>query len=524
MSKAFDDVKEGVEAFVAEQLDGYEPRKVASRKLIRDPVIGFTSLLPHEVAIVDSPVVQRLRRIRQTALAYQVYPGANHSRFEHSVGVAHRAAQMTAAINDQARARGEAERVSHQQTLEVRMAALLHDVGHGMFSHLSESIFAEHFRPALAAIEPEEDGRFFKKGVGEILSYLIVTSPSFVTFADAILERHGVAMDLTKLASYFFGKAQSPDEQFLAEMISGAFDADKLDYFERDCHYTGIRAEIDIDRILGVIDARELDPSRVDALPEVIEDINPDETRLVILRSGVPHVEQIIFNKLILFSSVYHHHKIRALECAVRSVFRKIWSDPSALNDERLRFPTIASMLSMTDEEFWVRVRDEPSLRPYALPVSKWRQPPMRALALDAHTLDRDAWPRTDIRRGNYHDLAYRAADQRRVAEAIQQSLDSGDQDYPYGVWFDMPAVPPVTTDASQTWIWRGDAFALLTSFFPEKEWIGAYTDNKLTAHVFFDPPEEPRRRVGEAALSYLNREFGLVAKPIALEMCFKDD
>lgn len=290
---ALSDLETEVNEWVTTQLAGFSPRDV-SDKVFRDPVNGFESFLPHEVAVIDSPILQRLRRIHQTALAYYVYPGADHTRFAHCLGVAHLADRMITALNS----RGAA--ISGTDRLEVRLAGLLHDVGHGLFSHLSESIFAEHFAAqlkAISAIEPT----FKSKGFGEVLSYLIVTSHRFREFMDDVQKKYKVTIDLDRVAHYFLGVAKpgEPSKQCLAEIISGPLDADKLDYFARDCHYTGIRAEIDVERLLISID---------------LDHRSESEFRHIVVRlNGVHHLEHIIFSKMMLFSSVYHHHKIRAL-------------------------------------------------------------------------------------------------------------------------------------------------------------------------------------------------------------------
>ena len=249
---ASDSIREDVNRVCAGILDGYKPRLRCPRKIVRDPVVGFEYLEPHEIPIIDSPIFQRLRRIRQTALAYQVYPTANHTRFEHCLGVAHREMQMVDALNQK-----RPGFVSEQKALELRFAGLLHDVGHGPFSHLSETIFGQQFEWQLKALATE-DPRFVKKGLGEVLSYFIVTSDAFRALAGSVFEACGVTIDLDTVAGYFIGAAPTDNDQFLAEIISGSCDADKLDYFERDCYYTGIRAEIDTDRILAVSGADHL--------------------------------------------------------------------------------------------------------------------------------------------------------------------------------------------------------------------------------------------------------------------------
>ena len=107
-----------------------------SRLEVRDPIHGFIYREPDERDVMDTPVFQRLRRLKQLAFANLVYPGATHSRFDHSLGAFHLAGRIAAALDVQ-----EAERRL------LRLAALLHDVGHGPFSHVTEPILKKHSHP-----------------------------------------------------------------------------------------------------------------------------------------------------------------------------------------------------------------------------------------------------------------------------------------------------------------------------------------------------------------------------------------
>lgn len=123
-------LQDQVSAWVEQQFRGWIPTVVKTPKVVRDPIHQFIWLEPYEVAIWDTPVVQRLRHIHQTALAYLVYPGANHTRFEHSLGTVEVAQRMLDAI-------ARWHTVDEGVRVHVRLAALLHDVGHVLFSHLN---------------------------------------------------------------------------------------------------------------------------------------------------------------------------------------------------------------------------------------------------------------------------------------------------------------------------------------------------------------------------------------------------
>jgi HD superfamily phosphohydrolase len=499
---ALGDLTDEVHAWASEMLAGYKPRVRRESKVFRDPVNGFETFYPHEVAIIDSPILQRLRRIHQTALAYYVYPGADHTRFAHCLGVSHLAERMVLSLRD----RGV--EVEESDRYEVRLAGLLHDVGHGLFSHLSESIFSEHFSADLEAIQQVE-AKFRGRGLGEILSYLIVTSPAFRDLVADATSTYGVpSLNVDRIAGYFLGTAPVGEEgkSYLAECISGPLDADKMDYFARDCHYTGIRAEIDVARLLVSVDIDGRSPSTA--------------RHLVVRQSGVHHLEHIIFSKMMLFSSVYHHHKIRALECSVRSLFRKIWQDPTAINDVVLRFKSLGSLLTVTEDEFWVKALAEPRLRDAVAGILYYRQVPMRSLALGMATIEDHESGKDKVRK--LWDIEQFPSRQREIGDTIQGMISGGSPDL-FGVWFDVPTTPSVSRDAKKALVDTGDQYVSLHHFFPSDEWVDAYTDNKLLAHVFTDPDNTKRVAVSKASWRYFKDTMELPLRDRAISRCYKD-
>jgi HD superfamily phosphohydrolase len=170
---------ERVETFVQWLFEGYSPSLPKGPKVFNDALLGNLLFAKHEVAVIDCPVFQRLRRIKQTGLVYYVFPTATHSRFEHSLGAAALAERCFDAVQERAAVESTGPLADSDRSkgdlAHLRMAALLHDVGHGLCSHASEQIYEllsdlQEFKqnPAYATNAP-----------GEILSYLIVTSPTF---------------------------------------------------------------------------------------------------------------------------------------------------------------------------------------------------------------------------------------------------------------------------------------------------------------------------------------------------------
>ena len=135
------------DAFVASLMAGYEPKHFRGSKVIHDCVWGTVMLCPWELQIIDSPLFQRMRRINQLGLAMTTYPSAHHSRFEHTLGVLSVTTKMISRINQDESADAlppSAAPDEHRRKIPprdvrlLRLAALLHDLGHCFFSHLSE--------------------------------------------------------------------------------------------------------------------------------------------------------------------------------------------------------------------------------------------------------------------------------------------------------------------------------------------------------------------------------------------------
>jgi len=251
MSEALSSLQGEVDEWVEEVLHGYTLPANAGSKIVRDAVHGYITLEPHEVAIVDSPIVQRLRYIHQTALAYLVYPSATHTRFEHSLGVLKAVGNMVAGL----RRNGFGKLADDGMLRELRAAAILHDIGHVLFSHLGESILSERFGDLFEQIKVGAKPRFARANAGEILAYVMITGDPFRKYIEDVATAYGVDMDVTKMAAYIVGDAPSDQERYKADIINGPFDADKLDYLLRDCHFCGIKADVDVERFyqtLGV--------------------------------------------------------------------------------------------------------------------------------------------------------------------------------------------------------------------------------------------------------------------------------
>lgn len=259
---------------------------------IVDPIHDFIRVYETELKIIDSPIFQRLRRIRQLSGAHLTYPGAQHSRFEHSLGVMHIAGQAANALNEKGF-------LSTDQIRDIRLAALLHDVGHGPFSHLFEEVLQ-----AKKKLSHEEIGKkiILHSEIGDILS------------------KSGVNKKfITKLA---FG---DPKYRFVNEIISGSLSADMMDYLQRDGYFTGAEhAKIDHQRI--------------------IHSLAVYKSKLALDRSALYSFESMILSRYQMFKAVYFHKTVRSAEVMMLESIR--------LADDKCGFTSLDldSYVKMTDE------------------------------------------------------------------------------------------------------------------------------------------------------------------------------
>ncbi len=257
-------------------------------KSIFDPVHGTIALGPLELDLLSTPEFQRLWGIRQTGFAHLVFPGANHTRLEHSLGTFWVAARMAERL---ALAPEEAE--------PVRAAALLHDLGHGPFSHTLDGPLREVLGVGHEALSSRRI-----RGVDPLWPRDRTTVPS-------VLEEHELApSDVARLVEP--GPARPP--RLPAAILHGAIDADRIDYLQRDAHYTGVAH--------GAVDAVRL-----------LETLRPAGRRLAFAEKGRNAVEGFLLGRSLMYSSVYYHKTVRAAEMMAQAAVERHPGYPGAAEE-----------------------------------------------------------------------------------------------------------------------------------------------------------------------------------------------
>lgn len=239
-------------------------------RVFRDPVHGLVELKGEDrpiAELIDTLAMQRLRRIKQMGFAWLVYPGAEHSRFGHALGAFHIAQRVTRRLA-----------LDPQIAQHVKVAALLHDIGHGPFSHAFEHVFSGQNHEGWGARIATEDP--------ELVEALETLEPG-----------------LPATLKSFWGKGYKP--HFARKLVSSQLDVDRLDYLLRDGHYSGAGyATYDLDWIIHAIQIAPIhDRGGDDPLDLVVD-----------YRRGMYAVEQYLFARSYMYAQVYHHKTVRAAE------------------------------------------------------------------------------------------------------------------------------------------------------------------------------------------------------------------
>ncbi len=240
-------------------------------EVVRDPLWNNIRLDPEALAVVDTPAVQRLRYVRQLGHAFLVYPGATHTRFEHALGAYHLARRALTQLEETGDARPDPT-----ARVRLKLAALLHDIGHYPFSHaLEEAGLPQH----------------------EILAADHLAGALAQCLAD-------LGAPVERLLPLIQGRAREP----LAGLIAGSLDVDKLDYLSRDAWMCGVPyGVIDVDRLLTSL---------------TIAPGSDGRPTIALHEKGLAALESLLFAKYQMYRNVYWHHAVRSATAMFKRLVR----------------------------------------------------------------------------------------------------------------------------------------------------------------------------------------------------------
>ena len=483
-SSPFETFRQEIESVVEGLLEGHEPVKYDD-KVIRDAVFGFNVFFKHEINLIDSPLLQRLRRIHQTALAVLTYPSSTHTRFEHSLGCTVIAARMIRAINDKY---PDTPQIDAVQRAEVRLAALLHDCGHGPFSHASEAVYGNP-PYQIPHVKKEKKSLFGTANPHEIVGYCVVKSEAFRRFWNKVLRRYDPQQDrllcdlgrisLDRVASMILGQKAGDYPQYLSQMINGPFDADKFDYIIRDGYFSGLVTAIDVERLFISLDYA---PFSQHGYTEYPEDV------LCIDVGGATVLEQIQFNKMLLFSSFYHHQKVRAAFRLLVYVLDRLRRSEVRLKGARLDLASDFLRLDdydvlSADTEAW------PDEARQALVDLRNRNLPKRALVIPKDGL-LDYTSRVEY---------FRLREDAELRDSLEQQIasEAGDAQ---PVFVDCPEEPTFVVTGFHSLVKVAPRrYVSLDKLHPIAEWVSGYGQYRYRGYVF--SPSGKEENINKAAL-----------------------
>ncbi len=280
----------------------YKNKKIAvkqpllnKKKIINDPVLGFINLQSELVFdLVEHPYFQRLRRIKQLGLSYLVFPGANHTRFEHAIGTTHLMRQAISALQL------KGVKISEKEAEAVTVAILLHDIGHAPFSHVLEN--------TLVNISHEE------------ISLLLMNE----------LNRHFPGR-LNLAIEIFTNKYK---KRFLHQLVSSQLDMDRLDYLGRDSFFTGV-----VEGTIGI--------------ERIIKMLNVWNDQLVVDEKGIYSIEKFLISRRLMYWQVYLHKTVVSAEFLLINVLKRA-KELTALGTPVFATPTLNIFLTqeLTAKQF----------------------------------------------------------------------------------------------------------------------------------------------------------------------------
>jgi HD superfamily phosphohydrolase len=508
----------------------YLPVKRA--KVVHDNIWGTNRYTWRELVLIDSPIIQRLRDIHQVGLGFHVYPSARHSRFEHCLGVVTIASRVFDALLQ--RNEGEFEnilKVLRSDVLpkfaiaklkqELRLAALLHDTGHSLFSHTSELVYSrlELLKKSVREIKGIT-GK--EKGAGEVISFCIASTPSVAKLLDRTKSQligdissddYQGDIDMTAVALMIVGRTKHPFLQFLSDIISSGFDADKLDYLIRDAKSAGLPLSYDIDRYLYAVHVEKDkifdDENQLENFYKIVSDHVPprkkagvdaryayyESYRLRLPRKAINAVEQIIICKMMLYGYLYHHPKVRAAEGILQRLLIELVAEwkKDGFSDQQIleRFLDFTdSVLSSTEltsskvecvQEYTYRIKNR------LLPREVYRFGGGTTSHAEGELL---ADFLTDLRDPGQGDATVSRLEKAIGEQLLQADANLGpewsDALRKAGVWLDIPK-PPKFEDVNVL-ISSGEGISdgvQIAQVFPISQWTQAYTAFRYYVRIF---------------------------------------
>ncbi|HEX9887103.1 MAG TPA: hypothetical protein VGA70_11475 [Longimicrobiales bacterium] len=508
-----------------------EPRtstRFSSPKVIHDSIWGTSTFEPWEVCLLEHGVFQRLRGLKQTGLAHLTYPTAEHSRFQHTLGVVEAAGRIFDALlkrtergslSPTARRFREThflfkskpkESTVRRWRMLLRLAALVHDTGHSVFSHSSERIFS--LVPPLddLATDLAPPDHMKEPGAAEIIVYLMVTSKGWHSMVARRWPRGGRGIprppsesEWEMIGRWVMGQENKPERQWLADIISGPLDADKLDYVFRDGYAAGVPVGYDLARLIATVCVD------VQHSPECIP-----WWRLTIPVRGINALEQLVMGRLVLNSYLYHHQKCRAAEMAFeRTLARRFLRDGTILGKQ-----SVWDLFTLQDANAYTYAyENSDSSDSTAIELRAIFARQLRVRVVEFHP------PEIDRRNAGVVAGLQRLASYRRIKDwsqyrellTVEDRIAEAAKLEEGAIVLDVPR-NPAYADLQNIKLPQGRRLpgADPAKILAYRDWIEVYKTHRITYRVF--GPRGHERAIWEAAKRVFLEEFSIELPPSA--------
>jgi HD superfamily phosphohydrolase len=537
---------------VEENLEQRSEIPTAFPKTFTDPILGPVELYEWEFILLDSPLLQRLRGIRQLGMGHAVYTSAVHDRLSHCLGVVEVASRMIQSLAKNAIHRkfygvqrdGNLPAPSEADRFSIRLAALLHDIGHAPFSHASELLVkeraGEELEKVIDFLRDEFEGTQQIKTSEAIAVLVILSEPlrrifEHSRFAIPFERRDELA---PTISARILGSRKYIDALYLSGIVSGTVDADKLDYMARDSYFTGLPIGLDVNRLISKLEIIAITPENVADLElkkraEAAK--NKTLYQLGISLSGLTAYEQMIVGRVLLYDRVYYHHKVRCGEAMARRLFQ-------IAEEERGRAFSLPELFSnVSDDAMVYLLSGEMKIDP--LEGGKERSAKLGEAMRTRHLYHRcyafaerfiaglDSLPEEDqsmTRSGLWTDVREGLNESKLSKEIFEISvkliekipeLNKHKREFrPEDVLVDLPDDRVTAPGRKLLMRTEGGGLTDANMFFNPEKWSQAFKNQKQCGYVF--APREYTEAVAIASQIAFQQKFGVVMRREAQHLC----
>lgn len=395
--------------------------------------------------------------------------------------------------------------ISKRNSFEVRTAAMLHDTGHGPFSHASEDVYGQNV--IFDEIKKQDKDTFLNATPSEILSWCLLHSPPFLKIWSASVEsargegvidsRDDPSIDEVGRMILGTSKKLPGDLKPLKEIVNGPFDADKLDYLSRDAHFTGLQVPVDSDRILWGIRIAKSGGEKV----------------LAVDASSISALEQIIFGKAQLYSQIYHHHKVRAAARLIYFLLESLETVPSSLGELPLNDPS--SYLALDDYDVIASGLVSKEAKDMVKRI-KLRNLPKRCLVITKDCLkDDDSASNWSYFKRKVGEGGKWLKEVKSYEKTIAEFAGTDARN----VMIDIPSAPKLAGPGHAQIFFPGGKIRPLGEVFPAESWANAHEAYRSASYVFAFSDLCDMQDVKKAALAWLAKDIEVSVNSYAWQM-----